>query len=95
MINKDTMTKLVEIKNFPNKNIQTSEKGTNNNPIELSKASKVEESSNKQDSQEKRMPYRHPNHKNHYDQRPCQEEYKQYSSYRETNYNIKKEQKQN
>lgn len=92
MINNKRMTKLDELKNLLVKNIQTSNKGTNTNLVELSK---VEESSNKQDSQEKRMPYRHPNHKSCYDQRQCQEDYKKYSSYRETNYNIEKERRQN
>jgi hypothetical protein len=41
---------------------QTLEKGTNIEPIELQETSKVEESSIKQNSQENRMPYRHPNH---------------------------------
>ena len=42
MINKKTMTESVEIKKFLDKIIQTLEKGTNTDPIELPKASKVE-----------------------------------------------------
>ena len=41
------------------------------------------------------MPYHHPNHKSRYNQSQGQEEYKKYSSYRQTKYNVEKEREQN
>jgi hypothetical protein len=103
------MTKSIEIENLLVQKIQTLEKETNTGPIELPETSKVEERSNKQYSEEIRVPYRDPNHKSRYDQqqgqeeyKQCssyqqqrQEEYKQCSSYQQLNYNIEKEQRQN
>jgi hypothetical protein len=68
------------------------DKETNTDPTELPETLKVEEGSNKQDSEEIRVPYHHPNHKTHYDQRQGQGEYKQ-CSYRQLNYNIEKKTK--
>jgi hypothetical protein len=88
---KQTMIKSIEIENLLVQKIQTLEKEINTYPIELPKTSKVEERSNKQYSEEILVPYRHPNHKNRYNQQQCQEEYKQCSSYQQLNYNIEKE----
>jgi ATP-dependent exoDNAse (exonuclease V) alpha subunit len=63
MVDKGTMTDLV--KKIPN-TVQTSEKGTNVDPIKLPETSKLEERSNKQDPEEIQVPYCHPNHKNRY-----------------------------
>jgi hypothetical protein len=79
MTDKETMTEPVEIEKLPVKKIQTSEKGTKIDLVESLEASKVEESSIKQNSQEIRMPYRHPNHKNRYNQQQDQAKYKQVS----------------
>jgi hypothetical protein len=79
MTDKETMTEPVEIEKLPVKEIQTLEKGTKIDLVESLEASKVEESSIKQNSQEIRMPYRHPNHKNRYNQQQDQAKYKQVS----------------
>ena len=92
IVDKGTMTDLV--KKIPNI-VQTSEKGTNVDPIKLPQTSKVEDISNKQDPKEMWVPYRHPNHKSRYDQQQGQEESKQCSSYQQLNYNIEKERRQN
>jgi hypothetical protein len=92
---KEIMTKSVEIEKFLVQKFQTLEKETNTDPIGLPKTSKVEERSNKQYSEEIRVPYCHPNHKSRYDQQQGQEQYKQCSSYQQLNYNIEKERRQN
>jgi hypothetical protein len=79
IIDKKTVTNLVEIKKSSYVKNQTLEKGTNTNPIiiknqedsyievlstnKLLEVSKAEGSSNK--TQDTRMPYQHPNYKNH------------------------------
>jgi hypothetical protein len=73
MVDKGTMND--PIKKIPNI-VQTSDKGTNTDPIELPEASKAKERSNKQDPQEIRMPYHYPNHKNPYRHRRDQNIYK-------------------
>ena len=73
------MIKSIEIEKLLVQKIQTLEKETNTDPIELPKTSKVEERSNKQYSEEIQVPYRHPNNNSHYDQQQGQEEYKQVS----------------
>ena len=66
------MTKSVEIEKLLVQKIQTLEKETNIDPIELLETSKVEERSNKQYPEEIRVPYFHPNHKSRYDQQQGQ-----------------------
>jgi hypothetical protein len=95
MTSEETILEPIEIKKLPVKKIQTSEKGINTDLVELPIVSRVEERSNKQDSKEIQVPYRHPNHKSRYDQQQSQEEYEQCSFYRQLNYNIVKEQRQN
>jgi hypothetical protein len=89
------MTKSIETKNLLVQKIQTLEKETNIDLIELPETSKVEERSNKQYSEEIRVPYHHPNHKSCYNQQQGQEEYKQCSYYQQLNYNIEKERRKN
>jgi hypothetical protein len=79
MTNKETMTEPVEIEMLPVKKIQTSEKGTKIDLVESLEVSKVEEIYLKQNSQEIRLPYRHPNHKDSYNQQQDQAKYKQIS----------------
>ena len=95
MNNEETILEPIEIKKLPVKKIQTLEKRINTDLVELPIVSRVEERSNKQDSKEIRVPYRHPNHKILYDQQQSQEEYEQCYFYQQLNYNIVKEQKQN
>jgi hypothetical protein len=95
MTSEEAILKPIEIKKFLVKKIPTSEKGIKTDLVELPIVSKVEESSNKQDSKEIRVPYHHLNHKSHYDQQKSQEEYEQCFFYRKLNYNIVKEQRQN
>jgi hypothetical protein len=59
---KETVTKSIEIEKLLLQKIQTLEKETNTNPIELLETSKVEERSNKQYLEEFWVPYRHGNH---------------------------------
>ena len=92
---KETMTKSIEIEKLLVQKIQTLEKETNTDPIELPETSKVEKRSNKQYSKEIWVPYHHPNHKSHYYQQQGQEESKQCFSYQHLNYNIEKERRQN
>ena len=94
-VDKETINETIEIVTSSDVQIQTLEKGTNTNPIEnfttntSPKISKNEGSKNK--IQNTRIPYRHPNHKN----RKGQDESKQYSTYKPTNYNLEKERRQN
>jgi hypothetical protein len=76
MVNKGTMAD--PVKKIPN-TVQTSEKGTNADPVKLPQKSKVEERSNKQDPKEIQVPYCHPNHKNCYNQQQDQAKYKHVS----------------
>jgi hypothetical protein len=70
------MTEPVEIEKLLAKKTQTLEKGTNTDLVESLETSKVEESSIKLNSQDIRMPYRHPNHNNRYNQQQNQAKYK-------------------
>jgi hypothetical protein len=88
MTSEETILEPIEIKKLPVKKIQTLEKGINIDLVELPIVSRVEERSNKQDSKEIWVPYRHLNHKSRYDQQQSQEEYEQCSFYRQLNYNI-------
>jgi hypothetical protein len=84
--------------------ISTVEKGTNTKSVDVQiqknayidkslKTSKEDDS--KEKSQKIRMPYHHPNHKSHDDQRLGKEENKQRSSYQQINYHTEKERRQN
>jgi hypothetical protein len=59
--------------------VETLEKGTNTDLIELPETSKVEGISNKQDPKEIWVLYCHPNHANRYKQQQDQVKYKQVS----------------
>jgi ribosomal protein S27AE len=102
LVDKETMTDPIE--KLSDIQISTVEKGTNTKSVDVQiqknayidkslQTSKEDDS--KEKSQEIRMPYRHPNHKSHYDQRLGEEENKQCSSYQQINYHTEKEQRQN
>lgn len=82
--------------------ISTSKKGTNTKSINapIQKNAYIDKSlqreyGSKEQSQENRMPYHHPNHKVGYGQRQDQKIYKQYSSFRQRNYKFEKQKRQN
>jgi hypothetical protein len=102
LIDKETMTDPIE--KLSDIQISTVEKGTNTKSIDvqIQKNAYVDKSlqtskeyDSKEKSQEIRMPYRHPNHKSHYDQRLGEEENKQCSSYQQIKYHTEKERRQN
>jgi hypothetical protein len=102
LIDKETMTNPIE--NLSDTQILTVEKGTNtkSNNGHIQKNAYVDRSlqtskeyDSKEKSQEIRMPYHHPNHKSHYDQRLGEEENKQCSSYQQIKYHTEKKRRQN
>ena len=89
LINKETMIDPIE--KLSNIQISTSEKGINTMSIntQIQKNAYIDKSlqssredGSKEQWQEIRMPYRHPNHKSRYRQRQDQKTSKQYSSFR-------------
>jgi hypothetical protein len=102
LIDKETMTDPIE--NLSDIQISTVEKGTNtkSNNGHIQKNAYVDRSlqtskeyDSKENSQEIRMPYHHPNHKSPSDQRLRKEENKQCSSYQQIKYHTEKERRQN